>query len=165
VYFLSTVNVDRLEPAFVITPLARRIPPLSQSEGATCDIVVLRPVRDPLLSTNTEDARKAYAATTWAALTGAYQDGAHVDLTYSPTANKDAQISEVGPVSSDLPVLEYFRCTGWDWTPTSGQEGASARFVCTDGAIDRVPEGGTVRCHVLAAQGDDITVPRVSTFV
>lgn len=164
VYFLSTVNVDRLEPAFVITPLARRIPPPPQSEQATCDIVVLRPLRDPLLSTGTDGARQAYAATTWAALTDAYQNGAHIDLTYAPNTDKGVQISNVGPTLSDKPVLEYFRCTGWDWSPVLGPEGTSARFVCTDGTITHIPEGKTVVCNALANNRDNPAILQVFIF-
>lgn len=49
VYFVSTVNVDRLEPAFRITPLAKDITP----SEATCDIVVIRPFEDPTVEMDT----------------------------------------------------------------------------------------------------------------
>ena len=45
-YFLSTVNEDRLEPAFRITPRGRDV--LSPKENtAVLDVVIVRPMRDP----------------------------------------------------------------------------------------------------------------------
>lgn len=84
------MNVDRLEPAFRITPRARDAPP------GTCDVVVIRPQRAP--DAPTPDA---FAATTWAALTAAYNDGAHLDLTYP----------------DGTPIVEYLRCGAWEWIP------------------------------------------------
>jgi len=105
-YFLSTVNVDRLEPAFRIAPLVRSIPP----EAPACDIVIVRPLRDPSVSDNTVEARTAYVPKTWKILMSAYQDGAHIDLFYN----------ETGELSSDaggVTAVEYFRCSGWEWAP------------------------------------------------
>lgn len=108
-YFLSTVNIDRLEPQFRISPLARAIAP----PPATCDIVVLRPLRDPSVKEDTEDARKEYVAKVWKVLGGAYQDGAHVGFTYDE-ASGEIEVNGEGPV-----VIEYFRAGGWEWVPVS----------------------------------------------
>jgi Diacylglycerol kinase catalytic domain len=90
-YFLSTVNVDRLEPTFTIAPLARTIPP----PPATCDLVIIRPLRDPSIPEDTPQARDAFVPTLYNVLGAAYQDGAHVNL----------------------PIVEYIRCGGWEWIP------------------------------------------------
>jgi len=135
VYFLSTVNVDRLEPAFRIAPLVRAIPP----DGPVCDIVILRPLRDPSLSTDTPEAREAFVAKTWKVLTDAYQDGAHVDLAYTDTGEitSDAQ----GPS-----VIEYYRCGGWEWAPDPNDP--DAHLVCCDGAISTISPQGNANCIV-----------------
>ncbi|KJA27277.1 hypothetical protein HYPSUDRAFT_35117 [Hypholoma sublateritium FD-334 SS-4] len=119
VYFLTTVNVDRLEPAFRITPRARDAPP------GTCDVVVIRPLRAPDGATP-----DVFAATTWAALTAAYNDGAHLDLTYP----------------DGTPIVEYLRCGAWEWIPDVAD--ADAHLVCTDGAILRIPPGGSASCAI-----------------
>lgn len=106
VYFLSIFNVDRLEPAFRIAPLVRCLP----SDGPTCDLVVLRPLKDPSISEDSPDARYAFVAKVWQVLTGAYQDGSHIQLAYAVDGEVSADID--GPS-----VIEYFRCGGWEWMP------------------------------------------------
>lgn len=110
-YFLSTVNVDRLEPAFCITPLTSRLP--SSSKEATVDIVIVRPLRDPSLSLDTPEARAAYVEKLWAVMGGAYRSGSHVDLRY----DINGKIVSEG---DGLTVVEYIRCGGWEWIPVSG---------------------------------------------
>ncbi|PPQ74172.1 hypothetical protein CVT26_006754 [Gymnopilus dilepis] len=135
VYFLSTVNVDRLEPQFRISPLARRIPP----PPSTCDIVVLRPLRDPAVKEDTPEARSAYVAKIWKVLGGAYQDGAHVRFTY----NTDGKIVDD---AKGLPVIEYFRCGGWEWYPHDQDE--DAHLVCADGTIFEIPKNDHAVCSI-----------------
>lgn len=106
-YFLSTVNVDRLEPAFVITPLAQGIPP------GTCDVVIVRPLRDPSLNVNGEEERKKFVDKIWSVMGGAYQGGKHIGLRYG----SGGEI--VGEVGEGEYVVEYVRCGGWRWTPVS----------------------------------------------
>ena len=88
-YFVSTVNVDRLEPTFTIAPLARTIPP----PPASCDLVIIRPLQS--IPEDTPQARDAFVPTLYNVLGAAYQDGAHVNL----------------------PSVEYIRCGGWEWIP------------------------------------------------
>ncbi|KAG6850466.1 hypothetical protein H0H93_012887 [Arthromyces matolae] len=107
-YFLSTVNVDRLEPNFRIAPLAQRIP----SKEATCEVVLVRPMRDPSIHLDSSESRSSFVPKLWTVLTAAYQDGAHIDLRY--TSNGDVTASGDGPV-----VVEYIRCGGWEWIPVS----------------------------------------------
>lgn len=111
-YFLSTVNVDRLEPAFRITPLQVTIPPTA----ASFDIVMVRPSRDPSLNWDTpkerNDARQAFVHKATTVLQGAYQDGIHIDMRYG----KDGEIE----LDGDGPtIVEYIRCGGWEWTPVN----------------------------------------------
>lgn len=108
VYFLSTVNVDRLEPAFRITPLARAIPPVE----ATCEVVIIRPLRDPSHSWDNPEARVAFEPKLWAVLGAAYQEGAHIDLRYDESG--EIVMTGDGPT-----VVEYIRCGGWEWIPVS----------------------------------------------
>jgi len=107
-YFLSTVNVDRLEPAFRITPIASEIAPAE----ASLDIVIIRPHRDPTYITDTIDARKAFAEKATAVLTAAYQDGNHINLKYT----NDGKVTTEGTGPT---VVEYIRCGGWEWIPVS----------------------------------------------
>lgn len=107
-YFLSTVNVDRLEPAFRITPLHSTIPPTE----ASFDIVIVRPLRDPSLNWDSEEARLVFVQKATAVLQGAYKDGTHVDMRYGK--NGEVELDGVGPT-----IVEYVRCGGWEWTPVS----------------------------------------------
>lgn len=107
-YFLSTVNVDRLEPAFCITPLQRTVPPTA----ASFDIVMVRPLRDPTLTWDSPEARRVFVQKATTILQGAYKNGSHVDMRYG----QDGQIEldGIGPT-----VVEYIRCGGWEWVPVS----------------------------------------------
>lgn len=107
-YFLSTVNVDRLEPAFRITPLHSTIPPAA----ASFDIVIVRPLRDLSLDCDSPEARLVFAEKASAVLQGAYKDGSHVDMRYGK--NGDIGLDGDGPT-----VVEYIRCGGWEWIPVS----------------------------------------------
>ncbi|KAK7015067.1 sphingoid long chain base kinase 4, partial [Favolaschia claudopus] len=107
-YFLSTVNVDRLEPAFMISPLASRIP----ATEATCDLVIVRPFCSPTVSDDTLETREAFVPVLWKVLGDAYHQGAHVDLRYNE--NGEATTEGDGPL-----VVEYIRCGGWEWIPVS----------------------------------------------
>lgn len=107
-YFVAVVNVDRLEPKFRIAPLWRDIEP----QGAAMDVVVLRPERDPSTRMDSEEMREAFAEKLKGVLGGAYQDGAHVGLTYA----EDGCVRDDGEGWS---VVEYFRCGGWEWEPVS----------------------------------------------
>lgn len=105
-YFLSTVNVDRLEPAFRITPLMSRIP----SQDVSLDVVVLRPERDPAFASNTSASREAFASKIGTVFSGTYQDGKHISFRFG-------QDGHIGEHSSGPAVVEYFRCGGWEWMP------------------------------------------------
>lgn len=106
IYFLSTVNVDRLEPAFRITPFARSLPPSSPS----CDIVIIRPFKCPTILEDSPRTRANFVPLLWSILGAAYQDGLHVEMRY----NKDGQIVTQGDGPA---VVEYIRCGGWKWIP------------------------------------------------
>ena len=120
VYFLSTVNVDRLEQHFRIAPLQRALPPPHGAQ--TMDVLVVRPLRDPSLEGKDGEAeRKRFKERVWSAIGGAYQDGAHIHARYnSPDGQAD------GP-----PVVEYFRVGGWEWIPVSVSQSTSARLTLT----------------------------------
>ncbi|KAF7295234.1 DEAD-box protein abstrakt [Mycena indigotica] len=132
-YFLATVNVDRLEPNFVITPLASKFP----STEATCDIVIVRPLRSPAVESDTPDARAAFVPILWKTFGEAYRGGGHVDLTYdeegAPTATGDGET-----------VVEYIRCGGFEWIPDPEDE--SAHYLCTDGIISKIESDGRLVC-------------------
>jgi hypothetical protein len=107
-YFLSTVNVDRLEQHFRISPLQRTLPPPHGTQ--TMDVLVMRPLRDPSLDGKDGEAeRERFKERLWGVLGGAYQDGAHIHARYATPDGKTD-----GP-----PVVEYFRVGGWEWIPVS----------------------------------------------
>ncbi|KAE9406973.1 hypothetical protein BT96DRAFT_171137 [Gymnopus androsaceus JB14] len=139
VYFVSTVNVDRLEPAFRITPLAKDITP----SEATCDIVVIRPFEDPTVEMDTPEAREAFVPKVLAVLQEAYNNGNHINLRY----NREGGVSMEG----DGPfVVEYIRCGGWEWNPDDIDD--DAHLVCLDGAISTIEKGGRAVCVAATPQ-------------
>jgi len=140
-YFISTINVDRLEPAFKVTPLARTIPPVE----ATCEVVILRPLREPSVSWDNPGARAAFVPKLWAVLGAAYKDGAHIDLRYG--AHGDITTEGDGPV-----VVEYIRCGGWEWIPDDKDE--DAHLLCSDGAISHIEKGGRAVCSAAVPKDD-----------
>lgn len=107
-YFLSTVNVDRLEPLLRITPLQSALPPPPGTQ--TMDVVVVRPLRDPSSEGKADEGeRKRFKEKIWDVFGRAYQDGAHIKARYE---SQDDKIEA-------LPVVEYFRVRGWEWIPVS----------------------------------------------
>lgn len=107
-YFLSTVNVDRLEALFRITPLQRTLPP---PPGAhTMDVLVVRPLLDKSLDgKDDEETREKFKERLWAMFHAAYQDGAHMKAQHDSPDGKTKR----------MPVMEYFRVGGWQWIPVS----------------------------------------------
>ncbi|KAG1849072.1 ATP-NAD kinase-like domain-containing protein [Suillus tomentosus] len=145
-YFLSTVNVDRLEPAFRITPLASDF----VSSEVSLDLVMVRPHRDPTFVMDTIEARNAFAEKSVAVLTAAYQDGNHINLRYSD----DGKITNEGTGPT---VIEYIRCKGWEWIPDEVDE--RAHLVCSDGAIFSIVKGGKAACSAaVPANGAEFSV-------
>ncbi|OCH95224.1 hypothetical protein OBBRIDRAFT_822957 [Obba rivulosa] len=144
VYFLSTVNVDRLEPRFRIVPRGRDG---EAGEGATLDVVVLRPRRDPACTVDDDEARAKFAEKVGRVLGAAYEDGAHVRLRYA----QDGTVVD-DQEADGATVVEYFRCGGWEWEPDEVDE--YAHLVCVDGDILRVDKGGKAKC-VAAAPVDE----------
>ena len=148
-YFLSTVNVDRLEPQFRITPRGR-------DASAALDVVVVRPLRDPACAMESEETRAAFAEKATEVLMGAYKDGAHIALRYDESGKIVTE--GMGPT-----VVEYLRCGRWEWEPVSlvvvrarllrkfihSQQDdidERAHFVCADGDILLIPKGGRAVC-------------------
>lgn len=109
-YFLSTINTDRLEPSFIITPLYSKIPP----EPGYMDVVILRPGRTEIKSAQEGVSPDPTAKITELALRAAYRNGAHVQLRYT----KDGSIIDEGDGPS---VVEYVRCNRWEWHPVRVQ--------------------------------------------
>lgn len=105
-YFLSTVNVDRLEPAFRITPLGRE----AQTSAATMDVVIVRPLRDPSCSWDSAELREEFSKKTIEVMSGAYLDGSHLQMRY-------AEDGSIGAEGDGETVVEYIRCGGWTWEP------------------------------------------------
>ncbi|KAJ3998046.1 ATP-NAD kinase-like domain-containing protein [Lentinula boryana] len=138
-YFVSTVNVDRLEPAFRITPLAKDITP----SEATCDLVVVRPFSDPTVSMDTPEAREIFSTKLWDIMTAAYENGNHVNLQYDEEGNLTTEGE--GPL-----VVEYIRCGGWEWIPDDMDD--DAHLICLDGAISTIEKGGRAVCVAATPQ-------------
>lgn len=140
-YFLSTVNVDRLEPAFQIAPLVTAEP----RTGAFLDVVVVRPYRDASLTgLEAEEERKVFAEKAGEVLRAAYQSGNHINLRY----NSSGKIVSEGEGEV---VVEYFRCGGWEWIPDA--EDDKAHLLCTDGLISTIPKGGKAKTMAAAPSG------------
>jgi len=133
-YLLSTVNVDRLEPSFEITPLFSSIP----SSFGEMDMVVIRPMRDPTLATGNQADRTAFVPKLVNVLQSAYVQGSHVSLRYDQGN---------GPC-----IVEYIRCNGWRWIPDVDDD--RAHNVCVDGTILKIPTGGTVDCRIFSGAAD-----------
>ena len=137
-YVLATTTVDRLEPdpPFLISPLVKRISP----QKGEMDVVIIRPLRDPVIQQaigpeaadmtgKTWDAlgaeSKSRATAAWPAramssVTKAYGNGEHVNLVYA--TNVAADPTDVALVLAEEgderePVVEVIRCGGWEWTP------------------------------------------------
>jgi len=141
-YFLSTVNVDRLEAAFQIAPLVTTEP----RTGAFLDIVVVRPYRDASLSgLEAEEERKIFAEKSGEVLRAAYQSGNHINLRYDSTGKI------VSEGEGEL-VVEYFRCGGWEWIPDIEDE--KAHLLCNDGLISTIPKGGKAKTMAAAPDGE-----------
>jgi hypothetical protein len=104
IYFLSTVNVDRLEPTYVIAPMVEPTPIWS------CNLIVIRPFRDPAFRADDQAGRDMFAVKLWEILTAPYMNGGHVRLRYA-VDGKVTTDSE-GPL-----IVEYLRCGGWEWYP------------------------------------------------
>ncbi|KAI9446856.1 ATP-NAD kinase-like domain-containing protein [Lactarius indigo] len=144
-YFLSTVNVDRLEQHFRITPLQRSVPPSHGTQ--TMDVLVIRPLHDPSLEGKDGEAeRERFKDRIWGALGGAYQDGAHVHARYANTEGKP----------DDPPIVEYFRVGGWEWIPEEDDE--KAHLLCADGTIFHAQKGGKISSNVLARTAHDLDI-------
>ncbi|KAF9228054.1 hypothetical protein BS17DRAFT_418575 [Gyrodon lividus] len=133
-YFLSTVNVDRLEPEFRINPMVSKSPALD----ASMDVIMVRPQRDLTFSLDTPQAREKFSKKVITVLTAAYQDGNHVNLRYS----ENGDIAEGG---SGRTVVECFRCGGWEWIPDDIDE--RAHLLCSDGTIFTIEKGGGAICR------------------
>ncbi|KAM5535583.1 hypothetical protein V8D89_010750 [Ganoderma adspersum] len=143
-YFLSTVNVDRLEPQFRISPRGRDV--LGPNDGpAALLVVIVRPVRDPSFEMDSEPTRVAFAEKAAAVLGAAYRDGAHIALRYDQNGKVVADGD--GPT-----VVEYFRCGTWEWEPDATD--ARAHFVCSDGDILTIPNGGKASCTAVRPMSD-----------
>ncbi|KIJ29863.1 hypothetical protein M422DRAFT_187798 [Sphaerobolus stellatus SS14] len=136
-YFISTVNVDRLEPTFNISPVFARQPP----EAGEMDLIVVRPLRQPGASSDSDsqDVREAFSQVLIRVLQAAYAEGSHVSLKYG--------ISSVGPDEDGPYVVECLRSNGWTWTPNSNDP--KEHLVCVDGTILHIPPGGSAHCQVL----------------
>ncbi|KAF9070308.1 ATP-NAD kinase-like domain-containing protein [Rhodocollybia butyracea] len=140
-YFLSTVNVDRLEPMFRITPLAKDITP----SEATCDVMLIKPFSSPTVSMDTEETRQAFVATSTAVLQAVYQNGTHINLRYNE--NGEVTTEGDGPL-----IVEYVRCGGWEWIPDDIDD--DAHLICCDGAISTIEKGGRAVCVAATPQAN-----------
>ncbi|CAD6570227.1 MAG: hypothetical protein TREMPRED_005672 [Tremellales sp. Tagirdzhanova-0007] len=142
-YLLSTTTAPRLEPTFVIAPLLTKYPPLSTD--LSMDLVILRPLRDPRVRAESTLAQQeeVWKLRAGEVLGQAYNNGAHVDLTYMKGGGANTEIRGTGEV-----VVEYFRCAGFDWTPTDAAHEPS-HLVCADGSLHTVTQGGTAQVRMM----------------
>ncbi|CAK9781698.1 hypothetical protein CC85DRAFT_281565 [Cutaneotrichosporon oleaginosum] len=150
-YFLSVTTTPRLEPTFVVAPTLARLPP-APHEG-TMDIVVLRPMRDPHVAA-AGDQGVAWAPRAKEVLGAAYDDGRHIALLYGAEGTVDISARQPQKDPGGEPVVEVFRCAGFEWTPT--EEGhAKSHIVCADGSLYTVPPGGMARAKVMESHAGE----------
>ncbi|KAF9002015.1 ATP-NAD kinase-like domain-containing protein [Cyathus striatus] len=141
VYFLSAINVDRLEPHYKIAPLLRSSPP----SEACCEVIMIRPLRSPKVDWDTEETREAFVDSLWTTINSPYNDGTHITLRY----NEDGEIVSEGNGTS---VVEYVRCGGWNWVPYDIDD--SAHILCSDGDIEKIERGGRAVCIAVAPKNN-----------
>ncbi|KAF8964136.1 hypothetical protein BDZ97DRAFT_1939327 [Flammula alnicola] len=146
---LGVVQIyDPKSKAFISHPDSISDNPVVELDGpfayflSTVNIVILRPLRDPVLGRYPE-VRSSFVPKTWKVLGGAYQDGAHVNLTYT-------QDGEIASNVDGPSVIEYIRCGGWEWIPDNDDQ--DAHLVCSDGAIFQIPKLGQAVCSIDAFQ-------------
>ncbi|KAI5124005.1 hypothetical protein M0805_003837 [Coniferiporia weirii] len=139
-YFLSTVNVDRLEPSFLIAPLR------AETEECSMDIVIIRPKRDPALLDNARNGDARFAKKMEVMFNAAYRKGSHVKLGYldNGTVGQD-----IGGTSHSF--VEYVRCGGWEWIPKGFDR--AAHLLCADGSIFKIRTGGKADCSISKKSG------------
>ncbi|WWC64016.1 uncharacterized protein I303_106622 [Kwoniella dejecticola CBS 10117] len=157
-YFLSTSTVDRLEPTFVISPLTQ-LGQFNDAQGYVY-VTIIRPLRDPLITTTQPEERKAkLSARAFEVVGQAYANGNHVNLTLPLKGDKlKLELENKG---EGEPVVEVFRCTSFAWTPSSPSEGeyeglerGNERLVCADGALHTIPQGGVAMVKLQEKRGD-----------
>jgi hypothetical protein len=95
---------------------------------------------------DTAEARAAFVPKVTEVLYAAYRDGAHVDMVYAP----DGSVVGSAEAGEGKPVVEYFRCGGWQWVPEDGDESVSV--LCADGTIFALERGESARCAVQSAK-------------
>lgn len=124
--YLTSCLIDRLEAKFVIAPMRSS---LTYESNHSIDIVVLRPKRDTRIQELVgEELGNASATQLTEVMAGASNSGSHLNTTLP-----DGQ-----------PTVEYFRCGGWEWRPSSPDQ-----EVCIDGKLIKIPENGSVQCAVI----------------
>jgi hypothetical protein len=148
VYFLSAANVDRLEPQFQITPLQSRLPRNGTDITTAMDVILLRPGRHRSYSTDTPENRMAFAATAMGVMGGAYKEGEHVDYRFHTDSEADS--SKISADGDGPSVIEYFRCSQWEWIPQANDD--QVRLVCADGTILHIEPNGLARCEMLGRE-------------
>ena len=103
-WYLSSLLIDRLEPAFIVAPL-RKVANDAASLSGTIDLVAIkRPAHlghDHFLP----EMMKATGAI--------YDKGKHVDLVWSNGTVRPWAEGE----ADQGPVVTYLRCQGWEWHP------------------------------------------------
>ncbi|WVN88047.1 uncharacterized protein L203_103246 [Cryptococcus depauperatus CBS 7841] len=157
-YFLSTSTVDRLEPTFVISPHTSLRASSLGSPAAYIYLVVLRPLRDPLVASASDPEKsQLWAKRAMEVLSQAYHEGQHISLTYPHSSTTTSQESTMAEKRGNgPPVIEYFRLGFFEWIPnsstsnTSGSSGSEekTRLICADGAIHRLQKGEKAKVHV-----------------
>ncbi|KAF9519880.1 hypothetical protein BS47DRAFT_1324215 [Hydnum rufescens UP504] len=139
-YFLSTVNVDRLESALITTPLTKTL--VDDDDKEFLDVIILRPARNPTFQGNNEEERKSFIGTATKWFNAMYSGGTHIHLSYNEEVKQDPTY-----------VTEYFRVGGWQWIP-DGDDHASS-LLCVDGTILKIPNGGKATVSVTVSKDED----------
>ncbi|WFD35779.1 hypothetical protein MCUN1_002641 [Malassezia cuniculi] len=142
--YMNAMVIDRLERDFVPATFASNTDEELARPPELIDIIVIRPsrsraVREALNEKKPLDEVSASFATDVlmpTLLGGMYDKGSHVNSVY-----KDADGKPVEEDGEQVPIVEYFRASSYEWTAHNDQ----ARTSCVDGSIY---ETQVTRTHV-----------------
>lgn len=142
-YFLSTLNIDRLEADFMITPLISKIKPSLH----TMDVVIVRPLRCPQVKGDTADDRQRFAQALMGCMAAA-RGGMHTLVHYPRDPNSKETVWYAG---NGRMIVEYYRCSGWEWVPVSTCGSTKYYLLSWELVGGRVP-----RCVIRVCRRKDI---------
>ncbi|SCZ87962.1 BZ3500_MvSof-1268-A1-R1_Chr2-1g04094 [Microbotryum saponariae] len=126
VYVVGSL-VSRFEKDFIVAPLRTRSittqAEQDQEFDSSIDVVLVRPLRDPLTrkvleSEGAQKAKEFFVAGLWETLGGIYRGGKHVGMRWNDGTER----------------VEYYRCRMVEWDAPDSDD-VKDRLVCLDGLV------------------------------